>query len=199
MRHAKSSWRDPSLDDHERPLNGRGRRAAPQMGALLAALGLVPSRVYSSTATRAVETAREVLRASGFDGPLIITRRLYLAEPGTFYDLLTEVEPGTESVLFVAHNPGISELLAELTGEQRDMPTAALACVDVDVEELGQVTRSTRGALVGYHRPPRDEKDELAFGDETPEVGPTEAKAERGKASRGEKAKAEKPDKKRRK
>lgn len=158
MRHAKSSWRNPQLDDHDRPLNGRGERAAPYMGEWLRQEGLLPDMILSSTAVRAVETAKCVAEASDFDGPMEITRKLYLADPLTYLETLTEVPEGTGSVLLIGHNPGISELLHQLTGEDEDMPTAAVACVDVDVSEIHRVDVTTRGTMRCFHRPPKENK-----------------------------------------
>lgn len=158
MRHAKSSWRDAETSDHERPLNGRGRRAAPIMGELLKRRALVPDLIVTSTALRALETAKAVTGACSYEGPMEITRRLYLAEPPAYYDALTEIPAGKERVLVIGHNPGISELVFELTGEEREMPTAAIAWIELPVLELSEVDRATRGRLVDFFRPPRDEK-----------------------------------------
>ena len=70
LRHAKSSWKDPDLDDHDRPLNKRGRRDAPRMGRLLRKEDLLPDLILSSTAVRARMTAEMVADASRYRGPL---------------------------------------------------------------------------------------------------------------------------------
>jgi phosphohistidine phosphatase len=158
MRHAKSSWRDPALDDHDRPLAGRGRRAAKYIAKLLETEKLIPQFMLASTAQRAVETANWLVEEGGYDGPLELTRRLYLAEPAVYADLLTEVPPGTELALIVGHNPGISELVSQLTGEYIDMPTAAVARIELPVEELADVTIQTEGKLAQFYRPPKEEK-----------------------------------------
>ncbi len=158
MRHAKSSWRDASLEDHERPLSGRGRRACRQMAKLLSDQEMMPDFILASTAARAVETANLLIENSGFDGSLELMRRLYLAEPSGYLDVLTEVPEGTETVLIIGHNPGISDLASELTGEEVDMPTAAIAKISVEEPELCQVCSSSRGRLLAFFRPPKDEK-----------------------------------------
>lgn len=159
MRHAKSSWRDSGMDDHDRPLNGRGRRAAPFMGDVLRTRELVPELILCSTAVRAVETATEVIKASSFDGALEVRRGLYLAEPSAYLDALTELEAGLDRVLVIGHNPGISELLQLLTGEVIDMPTASVAHLEIDVAELSEVTERSRGRLVAFHKAPRDDEE----------------------------------------
>lgn len=158
MRHAKSSWRDAGLSDHDRPLNGRGKRAASFMGNLLLRENLLPEMVLSSTAVRAVETVRGVVAASNLDGPVEIKRTLYLAEPPAYLDALTEVPQGIGRLLVIGHNPGISELVHVLTGDRVEMPTAAVACIDLDVGEICDVDRLSRGTLRFFHRPPKEDK-----------------------------------------
>jgi phosphohistidine phosphatase len=153
MRHAKSGWDDPSLADHERPLNARGRKSAPRMGELLMQQGLVPDLIITSTARRAVDTAHAVVTSTGYDGRIEVTRRLYLAEPGTYLEVLGELEPRYERVLLVGHNPGISELVGRLTGEAVEMPTAAIARIELAVPSLSAVHGGTRGRLVDLFKP----------------------------------------------
>ena len=163
MRHAKSSWRDPGIDDHERPLLGKGKRAVHQMAAMLQAAGIAFDLVLCSTATRAVETANLLTEALAYKGPLELTRRLYLAEPSTYLEVLGELEDSVNRVLVIGHNPGISELVLRLTGQEVDMPTAALAHIELPVESYtaldGNVLDGTaEGRLVAFLRPSRDEK-----------------------------------------
>ncbi len=153
MRHAKSSWKDPGLSDHERPLNARGRAAAPKMGELLRKQELLPDLILCSSAVRAFDTAEHVVAASGCDAKVDVTRRLYLAEPDGYLDVLSEVEPSHRCVLMVGHNPGISELVSELTGEDTSMPTAAVARIDLEVDSFADVNSSTRGRLRGFWKP----------------------------------------------
>ena len=77
LRHAKSSWKDPNLPDHDRTLNKRGKRDAPLMGRLLKKEHLVPDVIISSTAIRARSTAEVVAKASGYKGEIIMDKSLY--------------------------------------------------------------------------------------------------------------------------
>ena len=79
LRHAKSSWNDPALDDHERPLNKRGRRDAPRMGELVREYGLMPGVVISSDAVRARLTAEAVAEAARYAGEILLDPHLYLS------------------------------------------------------------------------------------------------------------------------
>ena len=134
LRHAKSSWDNPALTDHERPLNKRGRKAAPRMGQLLADEGLVPDLILSSTAERARATADLVAERSGYDGEVLVTDELYLAPPSAYFGLIGALNDAHNTVMVVGHNPGISEFVTNLTGESTEMVTAALAHTQMNIE-----------------------------------------------------------------
>lgn len=139
LRHAKSSWSDPHCDDHDRPLNRRGQRAAPRMGRLLLDEGFVPDAILSSTATRARDTAIAVARACGYQGEVRLTTHLYLAAPREYMECIALTPPDVRRLLLVGHNPGMERLLKLLTGADETMPTAALAVVDTDVDDWHDV------------------------------------------------------------
>jgi phosphohistidine phosphatase len=153
LRHAKSSWRDPALDDHERPLNERGRRDAPRVGELVRERGLIPDVVISSDAVRARLTAEAVIEAARFEGEILLDQRLYMASPTDILSLLRTVREKAETVMIVGHNPGLEELVSRLTGEQQDMPTAALAQIVLPIDRWRDIKVSTRGTLLGHWRP----------------------------------------------
>ena len=146
-RHAKSDWTDSSLEDHDRPLNERGRRDAPKVARAIAAAGCVLDRVYSSTSARTRETwalMRPELARLGALGPPPLARwrrDLYLASAGHVLDVLKAAPPGAGAIMALGHNPGVHELAARLSvrGEPatlqrvaRHMPTGAVAVVELD-------------------------------------------------------------------
>ncbi|MGC1929423.1 MAG: histidine phosphatase family protein [Candidatus Nitrosopolaris sp.] len=88
LRHAKSSWKHPNLTDHDRPLNKRGKRDAPQTGKLLRKEHVAPETIISSTAVRARATAEAVAKASGYKGRITLNRSLYAAGPEAYLDAL---------------------------------------------------------------------------------------------------------------
>ena len=153
LRHAKSSWEERGLRDHDRPLNPRGARDAPRMGRLMVEEDLVPERILSSTAVRALSTAE--LAAAEFDEGVEIetTRDLYLASPHTYIEVVQEMAGDVDRVMVVGHNPGISALVTLLTGECEEMPTAALAAIELDIETWDDLDSGVGGALVGFWRP----------------------------------------------
>jgi len=153
LRHAKSSWKVPDLDDHDRPLNKRGKRDAPRMGKLIRREGMVPDQIISSTAERAHTTALLVANACGYSAEPLATRGLYLAGPDEYLDVLSELDDGIDSAMVVGHNPGIEELVEELTGAAERMPTAALARIALDLESWVEIIGPRRGKLLGLWRP----------------------------------------------
>jgi phosphohistidine phosphatase len=154
LRHAKSSWDDPSLDDHERPLNGRGKKDAPRVGAALKARGLTPDLVITSDAVRARVTAESASAAAGYLGDITHEKRLYLATTRDILAVLRSVEErDTDTVLIVGHNPGLEDLVAHLTTQPEPMPTAALAEIELPIDAWRDLTASVRGRLVHVWRP----------------------------------------------
>ena len=153
LRHAKSSWNDPELDDHARPLNKRGRRDGPRMGELMRKYGLMPDIVISSDAVRAQLTADAVAEAARYAGEVLLDPRLYMASPADILSLLRTVRENAETVMIIGHNPGLEELVEQLTGERQDLPTAALAHIVLEIDQWRDLKLSTRGTLLGHWRP----------------------------------------------
>jgi phosphohistidine phosphatase len=153
LRHAKSSWKDSSLPDHDRPLNQRGKEAAPRMGRLIADEGLLPDLIVASTAVRAQATAAAVIEASGYGGALRSLHGLYLAPPDAYVTVARELDDSVGRVLMIGHNPGIEQLLSELIGRPESMPTAALAALDFSIDRWSELSPSTPATLRGFWRP----------------------------------------------
>lgn len=153
LRHAKSSWADASLSDHERPLKKRGRRDAPRMGALLRDEDLTPEIIVSSTARRAIETADLVAEESGFDGELVATRELYHADPESYLEVAREHGGASEVVMLVGHNPGLEDLVEQLSGSWQRMPTAALAHIELDIDSWSALDDEATGRLANLWLP----------------------------------------------
>ncbi len=153
MRHAKSSWKDTSLSDHERPLNNRGEADAPRMGAALKDLDLTPTLIISSTAKRARKTAEYVAENCSYDGEIRLERNLYHAGVDEFIEVLQSVSDEEEIVMVVGHNPGIAELVDYLTDRPEGMTTANIAVVRLQVESWDDLDFDTEGELVRVLRP----------------------------------------------
>jgi phosphohistidine phosphatase len=156
LRHAKSSWDNAYLSDHERPLNKRGKADAPRMGKLLAREGIVPELIISSTAERALATAELVALAAGYERELMLTRQLYHADPEDYLAVLAAHGNGYGRVMVVGHNPGVEELVEVLTGEMVTMTTANIAHIALPAaawEEVTAVAEHASGKLLNHWRP----------------------------------------------
>lgn len=153
LRHAKSSWDEPGQSDHERPLNKRGRKAAPRMGELMAERDLLPDAIFCSTAVRAKETLEHIVSSSGYCGPVTYEERLYLAPVETYLELLEEIDDDISSVMTIAHNPGMAGVFAYFTGRGIHFPTAALARIEIPIESWRELESAPAGRLVEFWRP----------------------------------------------
>jgi phosphohistidine phosphatase len=123
FRHAKSAW--PDVPDHERPLAGRGRRAAPVMGRWLRDAGLLPDLVLCSTARRARETWQAAQAGLAATPPVSFEDRVYGEDSGGLLALIREVPPATGIVLLIGHNPAIEDLALMLAAPPGSAGAAA--------------------------------------------------------------------------
>jgi phosphohistidine phosphatase len=139
LRHAKSSWSNPSLPDQERPLATRGIADAPLMGKAMAERGLNPELVLCSSARRTRDTLDLVLPELRIEPKVIYEDALYHASPEAMLEMLHEVQPGANRVMLVGHNPEMQSFALDLVGAGpkhfRDRlltkyPTAALAVIN---------------------------------------------------------------------
>ena len=153
LRHAKSSWDDPGLDDHERPLAPRGRRALKILSEYLGEASIRPDLVLCSSARR----TRETLEGIELGGRHLIESGLYGAGPGALLGRLKEIPGEVSSAMLIGHNPAVHLLILRLAGAgdlaevQRKFPTGALATLSFECgwAELGP----GRARLTGFVRP----------------------------------------------
>jgi phosphohistidine phosphatase len=134
LRHAKSSWQDPTLADHDRPLAPRGRRASKLVAEHLRRQRSTPRIVLCSSSERTRETLKRI--SAGFRGgvEVRIEQRLYTASASGLLGRLREVEARVDSVMLIGHQPALQELALSLAGRGADLgrltekfPTAGLA------------------------------------------------------------------------
>ena len=163
FRHAKSSWDEHALADVERPLNARGREAAPRMGQHMAGLKLTPDLILCSTAVRTRETAALALpQLAGASTPEYL-EALYLASPATLLAITRRTPPAIRHLMLIGHNPGLHELALELarTGNSDDLrrlaeklPTAGLVVIAFNDQSWTSLRPGT-GRLVHFMTPRR--------------------------------------------
>ena len=159
LRHAKSSWKDSTLPDHDRPLNARGRHAAALVGDFLKREKQRPEFVLSSSSLRTMQTV-EILFEGAVNTPEICyDDSLYLASAPKLIEIISALGNDRDQVLMVGHNPGTEELSYQLTGVEKRFPTATLANIALSVEGWSEVG-STKGNLLWLVTPRQLETSE---------------------------------------
>jgi phosphohistidine phosphatase len=153
LRHAKSSWANANMSDHERPLNERGKQDAPRAGRWLRDQELTPDLIITSSAERALATAEAAALACDYDNEIAVTRDFYHAGSDAYLELLAGVSDEYERVMVVGHNPGMEELVEQLTGRIETMVTAALAVVQLPINYWQELNDETEGKVVEMWRP----------------------------------------------
>ena len=145
VRHAKSSWKDASLADRDRPLNRRGKRDAPRVGDQLADLGGAPDLIVSSPAARAIATARIVADVVGY--PLDGIRedaRIYEATAAEILEVIRELDDERDRVFLFGHNPGLTDLVNELSEPAIDnVPTSGAVELRLATGRWADISRAT--------------------------------------------------------
>lgn len=165
LRHAKSDWSDGSLSDHARPLNSRGRTAAPLIANYMIRKAYAPALILCSTARRTVETLDLIRSAIPQTTEIKYEEPLYLAEPARLLDRIRWAQASVLSLMMIGHNPGTEQLAATLaragkTAAEKSRkalllekyPTAALAVLSFDVPNWKDVGPGG-GELVDFVRP----------------------------------------------
>ena len=158
LRHAKSSWDDPSWNDGERPLNGRGRRDAPRMGAALSAR-LSPMTFHVSPAERAQQTFAALQKSWAGMAPQhgITTPALYTFDYRAVLDWIAEQSDAAKYLALVGHNPAFTELVNFLVGPGTldNLPTAGWAEVQIQIDEWSQSPDAKGEGELVYHLFPK--------------------------------------------
>jgi phosphohistidine phosphatase len=154
LRHAKSSWKDSSLADHDRPLSNRGQRDAPVMGERMQRAGIRPSLILSSPADRAWTTAKLIANEISYPSEFLQRdERLYHAGVRRIIEVLGEQDVAFNSIVIVGHNPGLTDfanyLLPDLT---YNIPTCGLVSVTLDMDDW-DLKNKKRAELAVYDYP----------------------------------------------
>lgn len=148
MRHAKSSWKDSDLADHERPLNKRGKKDSVFMGAVLKEKELQPQKILASTAVRIRETIAGLFQDSSFPGEIEFSDELYLAEPEILLQQIRNLPDTVERVMLMGHNPGLEGLLQLLCGRIESLPTGSVAYLSLPIQQWNELSNGTEGELI---------------------------------------------------
>lgn len=154
LRHAKSSWDSPTLDDFERPLNRRGTDNAATMAIRMDKITLLPETIYCSTATRARQTVEIMRQGSTLQNSnLVLEEDIYMADSRLLLILISNLDDSIQRVMLVGHNPGFTNLLNTLQAETIDnMPTCSVAILELNIDIWSQIGPDL-GHLAHYDYP----------------------------------------------
>lgn len=146
IRHAKSSWDDPSLNDFDRPLNEKGKKDAHFMARRLTDKKIKIDAFVSSPARRAKKTAEFFSKEfGGKEDKIILRSELYAAPPQAFEDVVSKLPNSLDHVALFSHNPGITEFANTLTDTRiDDMPTCSIFAVRIATEKWNEFEKAKK-------------------------------------------------------
>lgn len=156
VRHAKSSWKEASLNDFDRPLNKRGKHDAPEMGKRLKRAQVKPDLIISSPAKRALDTAEIIAKEVGYpEGSIRKIDTIYEASLSDLIALIHALDDRYDTILLVGHNPGLTYLLNHLSGEHvQNLPTCGIYGLSFEVDSWKKIVRHS-GRVVFADSPKR--------------------------------------------
>jgi len=160
VRHAKSSWDDPEMKDHDRPLNDRGKRDAPRMGKRMKEREITPDLMLSSPANRAITTCKEMARIIGYQEDRIKTdKRIYHADEDNLFGVLKELNERQEVVMLFGHNPGLTYFANILLNENiMNIPTCGIVAGKLKIKSWQEI-KPKCGKLEFFDFPKKNKKD----------------------------------------
>jgi phosphohistidine phosphatase len=147
FRHAKSCWKDLNLSDHDRPLNRRGNKAAPQMGEKLSKKEVKPDLIITSSAIRALSTAELLAQKINYSLDKIqINQNLYHASINEMMKVCSKCSKQVDNLMLVGHNPGLTQFANHLLQYDNqyfaNIPTAGLVTISMDIDSWQQLDNS---------------------------------------------------------
>ncbi len=157
VRHGKSSWKDASLPDHDRPLNKRGEQDASRMGKRLRHRRPKPEVILSSPAVRAKRTAKILATAIGSPkSGIIVDDLIYAAEPEGLVSVIRGLDNAVDCVMLVGHNPALTQLVNSLAHcDIANVPTCGLAVLEFRINSWHDIDR-VRAELLDFDYPKKD-------------------------------------------
>lgn len=141
IRHAKSSWDDPSLDDFSRPLNERGEKDAPRMGKRLKEKHITPDLLISSPAKRALKTCKAIAKVLDYPKEKIVEeKKLYHADASQIFSIVSKIKEPHDVVMIFGHNPGFTEFANTLLNQSiMNIPTAGVVAGKLDIKSWKEI------------------------------------------------------------
>jgi phosphohistidine phosphatase len=153
IRHAKSDW-SSNISDFERTLNEKGLRDAQKMGQFLKLNEIIPDLIISSGAKRAFSTAELISQSLTHNDKIVVKNEIYNAASDVIKNVVNKIEESYNTVFLVAHNPGLSNLIDNLSGQYIDLQTCCVAILEISVENWNQIIKDT--AILKEHYNPKN-------------------------------------------
>jgi len=154
IRHGKSSWSNPDLQDFDRPLNKRGIRDAPFMAKMLVGKEVKSDLIVTSPANRAISTARQFAAEQGIlHEDLVIKHEIYEAYPEILLQLVRSLDDGANTVFLFGHNPGFTYLANTFEGEYIvNIPTCGIVEINADIQSWKDLS-DVNGKIANFYFP----------------------------------------------
>ena len=159
LRHAKSSWKDKKVDDHDRPLNNRGRSEAIRMGEHLKKMNIFPDTIITSSALRAIETTKFLCRYSGYNNLVEVNFSLHQGGIEAYTKAIATVSNNKQKLMIIGHNPYLEYLAEGLINRKIRIPTCTLIQLKLSIENWKSIDShyNFRSELVDLWRPKKFE------------------------------------------
>ena len=154
IRHAKSSWKDYSLNDFDRPLNKRGKLNAPFMGDKLKEKKIVPDIIVSSPALRAKTTAEIIAKKVKYLKKIIFKKEIYDADIGALHNILTKLNDENSVLFLFGHNPDLNMLAEEYVDFDENIPTCGVVEIEFDCDKWKDIS-SKNAKFISFDYPKR--------------------------------------------
>ncbi len=152
VRHAKSSWKDLSLDDFDRPLNKRGRRDAPTMGARLRERGVKPDIMISSPALRTKLTAQSIAKEVGYSKKIVFNKNIYELYVADLHEILKDVDDSHSIAFLFGHDTGLNMLAKKYVDMDENIVTCGVVEIEFDCESWSDIGRKN-AKFISYDYP----------------------------------------------
>ncbi len=152
IRHAKSDWSNPTLDDFDRPLNERGKRDAPFIGDLLREKGIFPNVIISSPAYRARETARIIASEVLYHNEIMFNEQIYEADLRTILEVVSFIDDEYDTAFIIGHNPSLNILAFYLVDFNDNLPTSGVIEIEFDCDSWRETSKKN-SKLISFEYP----------------------------------------------
>lgn len=139
IRHAKSSWKDATLNDFERPLNKRGKSNAPMMGSRLKAKSIMPDIILSSPAQRAKSTAEMIARELEYTKKIVFNENIYESSVDELRKIITGINDKKDTVFLIGHNPELNMLVDYYIKFYENIPTCGIVEVEFECDKWADI------------------------------------------------------------